>query len=106
MLSLYGQEMGDERGVPMIGMSLPGTANRGEGNERATLIRGRRAIRPSLAIGGVRMPRRRCADFFKPHSNTVSIQDNEPVPTFKWQKACRAAVNRDEARKLPPFHIT
>jgi hypothetical protein len=87
MLSLYGQEMGDERGVPMIGMPLPGTANRGKGNERATLIRGRCAIRRSLAIGGVRMPRRRCADFIKPHNNTVSIQDNVPLSRFHVAKA-------------------
>ena len=89
----------------MIGMPLRRTRNRAKRNKRATLIGGRCVIRLGLAIGRVRLLQRRCADSFKPHSNTVPIQDNEPVPTSTWQKACRAHVNRAGARKVPPFHI-
>jgi hypothetical protein len=86
MLTLYGQEMGDERSVPMIGMPLRRIRNGGKRNERATLTGGRCATRLGMAIGRVRLPQRRRAGSFKSHSNTVSIQDSEPVPTLHVAK--------------------
>ena len=103
MLSLYGEEVGDKGSVPVIGMPLRRTGNGAKRNERAAL--GRRSIvRLDTGAGGrVRLPQRLCANFVKPHRNTVSIQDNALLSRFHVAKAVPRAVNRACARKTPTF---
>ena len=90
MLILNRQELRNERRVPVFGLALGLRGTGREHNEGATLIGRRCAIRFGLAIGRVRLLQR-CCDSFKPHSNTVPIQDNEPLSTLYGAKGVPGA---------------